>query len=82
MITTTAQNKAHRNDLAWTKTNASHTFAGRNFTSGYSNFDGWSIRKGWEMTGMDWHIFNADGEHMGAAHSLTYAKHRAKEMGA
>ena len=82
MNTTVAQNKAHRNDPKWTKTAASHDYASRHFTSGYETFDGWSIRKGWEMTGSDWHIYNPAGEHVGRAHSLTWAKYHATELGA
>lgn len=80
MHTTVQQNKAHREDMTWKKIAGAHGFADRRFNSGYAAANGWSIRKGWEMTGHDWHIYNADGQHVGRAHSLTWAKMDASEM--
>jgi hypothetical protein len=76
MHTTTAQNKAHRTDIAWHKS-AGRKFqaAGEHFTSEYLNpFTGQAIRKSWRMTGRDWFIFDAAGQVIGRAHSLTWAK--------
>lgn len=76
MHTTTAQNKAHRNDVAWIKTPGRHFKAGgENYISEYLNpWTGQAIRKGWRMTGQDWVIFDAAGNVTGRAHSLTWAK--------
>jgi len=76
METTTAQNKAHRTDIAWIKSKGSkfHT-NGENYISEYLNpWTGQAIRKSWRMTGQDWFIFDADGNITGRAHSLTWAK--------
>jgi len=76
MHTTTAQNIAHRNDVAWIKTpGKSFDAAGEHFISEYVNpWTGQAIRKSWRMTGQDWFIFDADGEIVGRCHSLTFAK--------
>jgi hypothetical protein len=79
MHTTTAQNLAHRNDLAWIKSKGkSFHVNGELYISEYRNAEtGQSIRKGWRMTGCDWFIFNAADEVIGRAYSLTYAKYEA-----
>lgn len=75
MHTTTAQNKAHRNDIAWTRHSGSFKVGGETFVSEHRNhFTGQTIRKSWRMTGMDWFIFDADDNQTGRAHSLTAAK--------
>ena len=81
MNTTTEQNKAHRTDLAWTKTpGKSFRVGGELYLSEYRNaFAGQTIRKGWRMTGVDWFIFNAADEIVGREHSLTVAKFEAGE---
>ena len=80
MHTTTEQNKAHRNDMVWMKTAKKIHADGDNWTSEYTNgFTGYVIRKGWRMTGQDWHIWNAEGQRVGRAHSLTWAKLEADE---
>lgn len=83
MHTTTAQNMAHRNDTVWINTGKSVTHNGERYLSEYTNgFTGQTIRKGWRMTGRDWHIFDADGNETGRAHSLTWAKLRAAQHAA
>lgn len=79
MNTTTAQNKAHRNDIVWTKTpGKSFKAAGETFISEYVNpWNGMAIRKSWRMTGADWFIFSAAGEVVGRENSLTWAKMEA-----
>jgi len=79
MHTTTAQNKAHRTDITWTKTaGKSFKVNGENFISEYRNiFTGQSVRKDWRMTGQDWIIFNESNVVTGRAHSLTWAKYEA-----
>lgn len=79
MHTTTAQNKAHRNDIAWIKTpGKSFTLDGELYLSEYVNpFTGQAIRKDWRMTGHDWIVFDAAGDVVGRAHSLTWAKVKA-----
>lgn len=76
MHTTTAQNIAHRNDIAWMKTKGkSFKVNGENYISEYTNpWNGMAIRKSWRMTGQDWFVFNAAGEIVARAHSLTWAK--------
>lgn len=76
METTTAQNKAHRNDIAWIKTpGKSFKVDGELYISEYVNpWNGQAIRKSWRMTGQDWFIFDAAGNITGRAHSLTWAK--------
>ena len=76
MHTTTAQNKAHAADIAWIKTpGRSFNAAGEHFISEYLNpWNGQAIRKSWRMTGRDWFIFDAAGQVIGRAHSLTWAK--------
>lgn len=80
MHTTTAQNKAHRNDIAWIKTSGkSFTVNGEGYISEYLNpFTGQAIRKSWRMTGQDWFIFDAEGNITGRSHSLTWAKFEAQ----
>lgn len=76
MNTMTAQNKAHRNDIAWIKT-AGRSFKvnGESYLSEYVNpFTGQAIRKDWRMTGRDWVVFDAAGNITGRSHSLTWAK--------
>lgn len=76
MHTTTAQNKAHRDDIAWIKS-AGKSFKanGESYISEYVNpWNGMAIRKSWRMTGRDWFIFDADGDVVGRVHSLTWAK--------
>jgi len=84
METTSAQNTAHRTDLAWIKaTGKAFKVNGENYLSEYTNvFTGQSIRKGWRMTGQDWFIFNEANEVTGRAHSLTWAKFEAAEVAA
>lgn len=80
MNTTTAQNHSHRTDIAWTKT-AGRSFdaSGEHFISEYVNpWTGQAIRKSWRMTGLDWFIFNTEGEIVDRAHSLTWAKMAAE----
>jgi hypothetical protein len=76
MNTTTAQNAAHRNDIAWIKSTGRHFQAnGETFISEHMNpWTGQAIRKDWRMTGRDWVIFDAAGNVTGRAHSLTWAK--------
>jgi hypothetical protein len=76
MTTTVAQNKAHRADVEWIKsTGRSFDAAGEHFISEYVNpWNGMAIRKSWRMTGCDWIIFDAAGNVVGSAFSLTYAK--------
>lgn len=76
MTTTVAQNKAHKNDIAWIKSNGrSFNVNGEGYVSEYVNpFTGQAIRKSWRMTGQDWFIFDADDNVTGRAHSLTWAK--------
>lgn len=76
MHTTTAQNMAHRSDLAWIKTaGRSFDVNGEHYLSEYVNpFTGEAIRKGWRMTGQDWFRFDAAGNIVSRAHSLTFAK--------
>lgn len=76
MHTTTAQNQAHRNDIAWMKSKGkSFSAAGESFISEYTNpWTGQAIRKSWRMTGQDWFIFDAAGNVTGRSHSLTWAK--------
>jgi hypothetical protein len=80
MHTTTAQNMAHRSDIAWMKTKGkSFNAAGEHFISEYLNpWTGQAIRKSWRMTGQDWFIFDAEGNVTGRAYSLTFAKYEAK----
>lgn len=81
MHTTTAQNAAHRNDLAWTKTKGkSFNVSGESYISEYKNFDGMAIRKGWRMTGHDWFVFDAAGKIVGRSYSLTQAKYDAASL--
>lgn len=79
MHTTTAQNKAHRTDVAWIKTTGrSFDAAGEHYISEYLNpFTGQAIRKSWRMTGRDWHIFDAAGARVATAATLTIAKYDA-----
>lgn len=76
MNTTTSQNSAHRTDVAWIKTSGkSFHVNGELFISEYVNpFTGQAIRKGWRMTGQDWFVFDAAGNVVDRAHSLTWAK--------
>lgn len=76
MHTTTAQNMAHKTDIAWMKTTGrSFNVGGEHFISEYVNpWTGQAIRKSWKMTGNDWFIFDAEGNVTGRAHSLTWAK--------
>lgn len=76
MHTTTAQNMAHRSDIAWIKTTGrSFEVNGIRYGSEYRNaFTGQSIRKGHGMTGQDWFIFDAAEQIIGRSHSLTWAK--------
>ncbi|TAJ21796.1 MAG: hypothetical protein EPO65_00415 [Dehalococcoidia bacterium] len=76
MNTTTSQNAAHRNDLAWIKSQGkSFTVNGEGYISEYVNpWNGMAIRKSWRMTGRDWFIFDAAGNIVGRSHSLTWAK--------
>ena len=64
MHTTTEQNKAHRNDIAWMKTKGkSFHVNGELYISEYLNpWNGMAIRKSWRMTGHDWFIFDAAGK--------------------
>jgi hypothetical protein len=76
MHTTTAQNMAHRSDIAWIKSaGRSFDINGEHFVSEYVNpWTGQAIRKSWRMTGLDWFVFDADGNVTGRSHSLTWAK--------
>lgn len=76
MHTTTAQNTAHRTDVAWIKSKGkSFDAAGEHYISEYLNpWTGQAIRKGWRMTGHDWFVFDAAGAITHRAHSLTWAK--------
>lgn len=79
MHTTTAQNRAHRNDATWIKSSIDRSEAaqvkGEWWISEYRNpFTGQAIRKSGRMTGQDWHVFNAAGVRVDRAHSLTFAK--------
>lgn len=80
MTTTTAQNIAHRNDIAWMKSKGkSFKVNGGTYISEYVNpWNGMAIRKSWRMTGADWFVFDAAGNIVGRAHSLTAAKYDAK----
>lgn len=80
MHTTTAQNKAHRTDVAWIKSKGkSFAVNGETYISEYLNpWTGQAIRKSWRMTGQDWFIFDAEGNVTGRAHSLTWAKFEAQ----
>lgn len=76
-MTTTAQNTAHRNDIAWHKApvDKAAEVKGHWFISEYRNvFTGQTIRKSGRMQGQDWFIFDAAGNVTGRAHSLTWAK--------
>lgn len=79
---TVEQNRAHRNDMAWIKSNGrSFAVGDERYTSEYHNpFTGQFIRKGWRMTGRDWHLFDAEGNVVERLHSLTWAKYRAGEL--
>jgi hypothetical protein len=74
--TTVRQNVAHRADAEWIKTSGkSFAVDGERYVSEYVNaFTGQAIRKSWRMTGRDWHIFDAAGNRVTSAHSLTWAK--------
>lgn len=76
MHTTTAQNQAHRSDIAWMKSKGKSFKAnGENYISEYVNpFTGQAIRKSWRMTGADWFVFDAGGNVTARSHSLTWAK--------
>lgn len=84
MHTTTAQNKAHRNDIEWVKSSVDRSEAakvpGEWWISEYHNqFTGQAIRKSGRMTGRDWFVFNAEGVRVDRAHSLTFAKIAASQ---
>lgn len=76
MNTTTAQNKAHRADVAWIKSKGkSFKVGGELYISEYLNpWNGMVIRKSWRMTGADWFTFDAAGNVVGRSSSLTWAK--------
>ncbi len=77
---TVAQNAAHRTDIKWLKApvDPNADKLGEWWVSEYRNpFTGEAIRKSGRMTGQDWHVFNAAGERVARAHSLTAAKWRA-----
>lgn len=86
MTSTVQQNRAHRTSTTWRKTPANsggamyRDNAGEGYTSEYVNvFTGQAIRKSWRMTGVDWHIFDADGtKRAGGYASLTTAKFYAE----
>ena len=82
MHPTTAQNAAHRNDIAWIKTTGrDFRAAGERYISEYTNpFTGQAIRKSWRMTGMDWHLFDTDGALSSRHRSLTIAKLEASNQ--
>jgi hypothetical protein len=73
---TVTQNAAHRTDAEWIKSpGKSFEAAEERYISEYVNaFTGQVIRKSWRMTGHDWHIFDAAGNRVASAHSLTWAK--------
>lgn len=76
MHTTTAQNKAHRNDITWMKSKGkSFKASAETYISEYVNpFTGQAIRKSWRMSGADWYVFDAAGNITARASSLTWAK--------
>lgn len=80
MHTTVAQNKAHKADTEWSKTpgKAFKVQVGNlvlAFVSEYTHAEsGWAIRKTWEYVAMPWVVFNAEGEIVAKANSLTWAK--------
>jgi hypothetical protein len=78
MHPTVAQNKTHRADAAWTKSKGAVKVEVegkvRGFTSEYVHESGWAIRKTWEYVALPWFVFNAEGEVVHRAHSLTWAK--------
>lgn len=77
MHTTTRQNTAHKNDIAWIKGSVDKAaiVKGHWFISEYRNpWTGQIIRKSGRMQGQDWFIFDAAGNVTGRAHSLTWAK--------
>lgn len=78
MHTTVVQNKAHKADAAWVKSQGAvkvnmdgKTYG---FTSEYLHESGWAIRKTWEQVALPWFVFNPEGEVVRRAHSLTWAK--------
>lgn len=78
MISTTAQNKAHRADATWTKTKGNDfRVNGQRYISEYVNAsNGWAIRKhfGTGLKDGAWYVFDASGDVVDFAHSLTFAK--------
>jgi hypothetical protein len=84
METTSQQNAAHRTDIAWMKSKGrSFDAAGEHFISEYVNpWTGQAIRKSWRMTGQDWFVFDAQGNIVDRAHSLTWAKLWAERVAA
>lgn len=79
---TVAQNQAHRTDIQWLKAPVDKSegaaVKGEWWVSEYRNpWNGQAIRKSGRMTGRDWHVFNAAGERVDRAHSLTWAKYLA-----
>lgn len=76
MNSTTEQNRAHRTDVVWQKSNGRRfTVAGELYLAEYCNvFTGEAIRKDWRMTGHDWLTFDADGNITGRYATLTIAK--------
>lgn len=82
MTTTVQKNKAHRNDIAWEKVAVDQgaKVPGHWFTSEYRNlFTGQTIRKSGRMQGCDWFVFDAVGNVVTRAGSLTYAKWLAEQ---
>ena len=76
--TQAAQNKAHRNDIRWIKTKGNDfRVNGQRYISEYLNpFNGWAIRKhfGTGLRDGAWYVFDAAGDVVEVAHSLTFAK--------
>ena len=76
--TQAAQNKAHRNDISWIKTKGNDfRVNGQRYVSEYLNpFNGWAIRKhfGTGLRDGAWYTFDASGDVVDTAHSLTFAK--------
>lgn len=81
------QNKAHREDVRWIKTNGKRfDVNGQQYISEYLNpWNGWAIRKhfGTGLRDGAWYVFDASGDVVEIAHSLTWAKLAAdaKEAG-
>lgn len=78
MNTTSSQNTAHRNDVHWIKTKGNDfRVNGQRYISEYLNpWNGMAIRKHFGTGLKDgwWYVFDANGDVIEQAHSLTFAK--------